>query len=186
MPSNTTFSTLVGRLALSLASAVAPATAATSTWRVAESESPLTGVRTISASLASTAPLNNQIDVPEPASLVVRCDGTALAAYINWPQVLQVGANHELYGTPQTLVLWRLDDTPIRANFWDISDDYSAAGKFTTGGAIKILGALTLSRKLVVRMTGRVSQDAVFDLGEAQPVVAQIQQACGVAPRAKR
>ncbi len=74
----------------------------------------------------------------------------------------------------------KVDTGEIAVNFWTISSEGAAAGKFTTGGALKILRKLEGAHRLVVRMTGRTTQVAVFDLGDADPVITKVEQACGV------
>ena len=178
---------LAGHVAVTAALAAAPATAVCAAeWQTRESVSALTGASDVSVSLSSAVPLSNMIGSPEAATLVFRCSGGGLSAYVVWPQVLAVDATKEFVDTPQTMVLWRVDDTAIRANYWDRSTDGTAAGKFSTGGATKILAPLTSAHKLVVRMTGKTTQDAVFDLGDVAPVIAKIEQACGVSPHTSR
>lgn len=156
------------------------------TWRIDESTAALSGARSVTASLGSVEPLQNMIGAPEPATLILRCAERNVSAFVSWPQVLSLDATKEFSDTPQTMVLWRTDEAPIKGNFWDRSTNGSAAGKFSTGGAMKIIGPITSARKLVVRMTGTTTQDAVFELGDVAPVIARVEQACGVSPRSGR
>lgn len=171
--------------AVALATACATSAQAAD-WKFAESKSPLTGAASFSASLDSTEPLSNMLGRPEPATFVMRCSGGQLAAYVVWPQVVVVSANQEFTGAPQTMVLWRIDNTDLRANFWNISNAGTAAGKFDTGGAVKVLRPLAGAHRLVVRMTGQTEQDAVFDLGDVDPIIARVEQTCGMMPAKPR
>ena len=159
-------------------------TAQAADWQVSEASSPLTGAVTVSATLDSTQPLANMLGLAQPATLVIRCSGRDLATYVIWPQVLSVFDTKPVLlgaGSPETMVDWKVDNGEIAVNFWTISSEGIAAGKFTTGGALKILRKLEGAHRLVVRMTGRITQDAVFDLGEVAPVIARAEQTCGVA-----
>jgi hypothetical protein len=159
--------------------------AAAQDWRITEGTTALTGAPSAVASLDSVRPLSNMLGLPETAALVVRCSERVLSTYVVWPQVLSIDGTREFVDTPQTLVLWRVDDGKIDANFWDRSTDGIGAGKFTTGGAIKILRKLRPARKLVVRMTGTITQDAEFDLADAASAIAKVERACGISTRAR-
>lgn len=177
----------IGQAAVAIALAgTVTGNAAAADWRVDDAVSPLNGSTSVSASLASAQPLINMIGVAQPATLVLRCTDRVLAAYVVWPQVLSIGSTGELFGTTQTLVVWRIDNNPIAANYWDRSNDGTAAGKFSTGGALKILRRLGSAQTLVVRMTGQITQDAVFALGDVDPIIARVEQACGASGKGER
>jgi hypothetical protein len=169
-------------LAAIVAAAASSAADATG-WRISEGTTALTGAALVTAVLDSTQPLTNMLGLPQDALLAIRCNERVLSTYVVWPQVLSVDETKELVETPQTQVLWRVDDGPIAANFWDQSSDGTGAGKFSTGGAMKILHKLAPAHKLVVRMTGTITQDAEFDLTDAAPVIAKLEQACGVSAK---
>lgn len=136
------------------------------------------GAPSMTASPDSVRPLSNMLGVPETATLVIRCNEGVLSTYVVWPQVLSDDVGD------QTIVQWRIDDGKIDASFWDRSSDGTTTGKFNAGGAAKILRKLTPSRKLVVRMTGTITQDGEFDLTDAAPMIAKVQQTCGVSAEA--
>lgn len=140
----------------------------------------LTGAKRVAAVLNSTEPLNNMLGNPQRASLVLRCEDRVLVAYVSWPQVLQIQGTNFGGTTYQTMVLWKLDQGAIDGGFWDRSTDGTAAGKFTTGGAQKLIAKFYTTKTLVVRMTGNSTQDAVFDLGDIQTVATRVGAACGV------
>lgn len=123
---------------------------------------------------------------PQRASLVLRCEDRVLVAYVSWPQVLQIQGKNFAGTTYQTMVLWKLDQGAIDGGFWDRSTDGTAAGKFTTGGAQKLVAKLYTAKSLVVRMTGTGTQDAVFDLGDIQTVATRVGAACGVSWSVKK
>ncbi len=150
-------------------------------WEVDDTTAALTGATTTAAVLQSIHPLINMIGAPETASLILRCSDGAMAMFVSWPQVL----NHDSDGLdagPQTMVLWRLDAAPIAVNFWDLSGNQTAAGKFTTKGALKLMMQLAAAKRLVVRMSSSQStQDAEFDLTEIAPALARVEHTCGAA-----
>lgn len=181
MGCNRTWMLVVAVVALCVSSAVRAGDPAPSpSWEVTESIVPLTGTSSVVAQLPSTNALTNMIGAPETATLVLRCQEQVLAAYVYWPQVLQITGTSFGGGTTQTMVLWKLDQSAIAANFWDRSDAGTAAGKFTTGGATKLVAKLVAGHRLVVRMTGSSTQDAIFDLGDMQTVAAKVGKPCGV------
>lgn len=130
--------------------------------------------------LQSTEPLINMLGNPQRASLVLRCEDRVLVAYVSWPQALQIQGTSFGGVTYQTMVLWKLDQGKIDVNFWDRATDGTAAGKFTTGGAQKLIAKLYTARTLVVRMTGSSTQDAVFDLSDIQTVATRVGAPCRV------
>lgn len=156
-----------------------PALAAPDAWDVNESSSPLTHAVSISAALDSTKPLVNMIGRGENASLVLRCSDRVLVVYVNWPEVVNRDSEN-FAGQPKTMAAWRLDSAPIQTNFWTISDTGTAAGEFATQGAAKLLGSFVQARQLVVRLSGRMTQDAVFDLTGIAEIAPRVAGACGV------
>lgn len=168
-------------IGLSPYAAMAETSSTVPTWDVTESVVPLTGAASVVAQLPSSNSLNNMIGAPATASLVLRCQEGTLAAYVFWPQVLQISGTSFGGGTYQTMVLWKVDNGEIAVNFWDRSNEGTAAGKFTTGGAKKLIARFAMARQLVVRMTGSGTQDAVFDLGDIQTTANRVGKPCGVA-----
>jgi len=149
------------------------------TWQVTESVVPLTGAASVVAVLPSSNTVLNMIGQPEAAGFVLRCQDRVLVAYVAWPQVLQVSGT-AWGGGAQAMVLWKFDQGSIAANFWDRSDGGTAAGKFTTKGATKLVGQLYPAHQMVVRLTGTSTQDAIFELGDFQAVATKVGAACGV------
>lgn len=148
-------------------------------WTVNETISPLTNAKTLTATTPSTSPVLNQINLPEAAQLVLRCREGTRAAYVAWPQVLSAPYRSALLALPQTMVFKKLDDGPITNEFWIVSDSGASAGGFDNLGAPKIMAALRGAKRLVVRLTGQIQQDAVFDLTGVDDVVARVEAACG-------
>lgn len=169
--------------AAALVGALAPPTASAEklgAWDIEETATPLTGATSLSAVLASTQPLINSIGAPAPASLVLRCRDGQLVAYVSWVQVLST-ISAPFTGQPQTLVLWRTDQRPISANYWQVDNAFIAAGMFGTKPAVKFIEKLTGAKQLIVRMSSSTStQDAVFDLGDVTTVAERISKPCGV------
>ena len=85
-------------------------------WKVDEAVVPLTGAKSINAVRESTNTISNMIGNPDHAALFLRCSDNVLAAYVAWPQVLQTSMS-TFGGTPQTMVLWKLDQGQIDVNF---------------------------------------------------------------------
>jgi hypothetical protein len=127
---------------------LASATGQAGVWRAEEGTVPLTGGRSITASEESVKPLANMLGVPEPATLVLRCNEGVLSTYVVWPQVLSMDVGD------QTMVLWRVDDEKIAINFWDRSTDGTAAGKFATGGAMKLIRKISELAKSMMMSSG--------------------------------
>lgn len=173
------FGRLTTATAILFALASRPALAAPGDWEVNESSSPLTHAVSVSAALDSTKPLINMIGTAQNASLVLRCSGRALVVYVNWPEVVNRDSEN-FAGQPKTMAAWRIDDAPIQTNLWTISDTGTAAGEFATRNAAKLLGTFVHARQLVVRLSGRMIQDAVFDLEGIAEIAPRIAGACGV------
>jgi len=148
-------------------------------WEVLDGSSPLTHAVSISAIRESTKPLINTIGAGETASLVLRCSDRELVVYVNWPEVVNRDGEN-FAGQAKTFAIWRIDDGKILSNFWTISDTGTAAGEFGTRGAIKLLTPLVHARQLVVRLSGRMTQDAVFDLDGIAEIAPKVTGACGV------
>ena len=173
------------RLSIVIGAAGAPLTAqaadaAPGKWNVDSDTSALTDLPTVSAHLVSEKPLINMVGTPEPATLILRCRDRVVAAYVTWPEVV----NHDmdnLAGDPKTLVYWKLDDGPIGNSLWSISSTGDAAGAFNTNAATKLMTGWRSAHRLVVRMSGRTTQDAVFATDGIDAVAAQVLTACGTA-----
>jgi hypothetical protein len=62
-----------------------------------------------------------------------------------------------------------------------------AAGQFSTKRASKLLASFFTAKRLVVRLSGRTTQDATFDLAAIQDVASKVGGLCGISfvPRAK-
>lgn len=162
-----------------LALTAEPALAAPGAWQVSEGSSPLTHAASASAVLDSSRPLINMIGRPETASLVVRCSDRTLVVYVNWPEVVNRDSSN-FAGQPKTFAIWRIDDGAIKSNFWTIADSGTAAGEFASRNAAKLVATLVGAHQLVVRLSGRMTQDAVFDLSGIGEVAPRVMNACGV------
>ena len=163
----------------SVAAIAAPVTDSPRGWTMDETVAALTGTTTISALLNSTQPLANMIGKPQNSVLVVRCQERGLAVYVSWPEVLNPDST-TFGGQPQTMVLWRIDQQPITANFWSRDTAGIAAGMFETKPASKLIAKLWGKKQLVVRMSGRTTQDAVFDITDLPAVATRVGAACGL------
>jgi hypothetical protein len=148
----------------------------TSGWTISEEISPLTNEITVTGSVESTKDLLNMLARPEKASLIIRCSEETLAAYVAWPEVLSRG----MAEFAQTTVLYKIDDQPIKTDYWDIAKGGVSAGGFDSIKAIDILNALDGGKRRVVRMTGRIAQDAIFDITGISPIIAKTKAACGL------
>ena len=156
-----------------------------SPWNIERSTVALSGAVRIAATLPSTEPLQNQIGQPERAALILRCSEGVMAAYVAWPQVLSLNGT-TFGGRQQTMVLFRVDEAPIRYDFWLRADNGTAAGGFDNRRASHIVGMIINAHRLVVRMTGTETQDAVFDLGDIARVASEVGGACNVRWEAPR
>lgn len=170
---------LVVALVLAVPADAQAPTPQTGNWTVEQQVSPLTGVRTIAAVTESTNELVNMIGRPERASLVIRCGEGGLAVYVNWPEVVNRDGQN-MAGTPKTFASWRIDQRRIEANLWDVSTTGTAAGEFRSRNAAKLLASLVGARTLAVRLSGRQTQDAAFDLAGIDTIAANAAAACGV------
>ena len=163
----------------STAIAQAPASAA-GKWEIINQSSPLTGARTTGGSLDSSNMLANTLGYETRASLIVRCAGeSGLAVFVGWPQVVRYDSTN-MMGMPKTMAVWRIDDGKVEANLWDIDSTGTSAGEFQHKNAVKLLAKIVYARKLVVRLTGRQTQDAEFDLTGIERVGTDAAAACGI------
>ena len=175
-----------GRRALTLIPLMAglfapPALAASGNWEVTEDRSPLTNLTSVSAILSSNKDLVNMIGRPERASLVLRCSDRTLVVYVNWPEVVNRDGEN-FAGQPKTMAVWRIDNGPLKANLWTISNSGTAAGEFASRNALKLLSSIVTANRLAVRLSGRMTQDAGFDLAGIQEVTTKVTAACGIKP----
>lgn len=116
---------------------------------------------------------------PERASLVLRCSDRTLVVYVNWPEVVKRDGEN-FAGQPKTMAVWRIDDGPLKANLWTISNTGTAAGEFAGRNALKLLSSILTANRLAVRLSGRMTQDAGFDLAGIQEVATKVTAACGI------
>lgn len=161
-------------------STAAPAqTADKSNWVVTNQTSALTGARTLAASLDSSNMLVNMLGRPAHASLVIRCGEGGLAFYVNWPQVVTFDGQN-MAGQPKTMAFWRVGNAKIQGNLWSRDTTGTAAGEFQSKNAAKLITSLIGARTFAVRLTGQQTQDAQFDLGDADKLATDVLAACGV------
>lgn len=153
---------MMSALALCLAM---PATAQTPAgrWKWSEDTAALTGAKSITATITSKDMIGNMLGYPERAVLAIHCGEGRINVHVIWSQVLKEGTTN-MFGQPKTLVFWRVDDEKIRGSFWDLTTTRTAAGEFKQSNAIKLLSRIAKGKELAVRMTGRETQDASFDL----------------------
>jgi hypothetical protein len=147
-------------------------------WRITEDSSPLTNATSVSAIIDSSNELLNMLGRSERASLVLRCKEQALVAYVTWPEVVNHDSDN-FAGLPKTWAIWRIDDGPLQSNFWTISNDGTAAGEFASRNAAKLIASFFTASKLAVRLSGRMTQDAGFDLTGIKEVATKVAGACG-------
>ena len=146
-------------------------------WTVNEKVSPLTDQLTVSATHNSNDLVLNTLGRPDTATLVVRCSEGVMATYIAWPDVLE-NTGSPLGGTSATPVAYRVDDSQIVSEDWSLASGGTSAGAFTTAGATRLLSVMAGKRRLVVRLTGRIEQDAVFDISGIDQVITRMSDAC--------
>jgi len=147
-------------------------------WRITEYSSPLTNVTSVSAILDSSNELVNMLGRLERASLILRCEDQALVAYVTWPEVVNHDSDN-FAGQPKTWAIWPIDDGPLQSNFWTISNDGTAAGEFASRNAAKLIASFFTASKLAERLSGRMTQDAGFDLTGIREVSTKVAGACG-------
>lgn len=147
-------------------------------WEIAEQSSPLTGARSISAVTQSDNEIANSLGYADRASLVLRCGEGGLAIYVNWTEVVNRDGEN-MAGVPKTLAIWRIDDGKLQSNLWDISSTGTAAGEFKHKNALKLIASLVGARKLAIRLSGRMTQDAGFDLAGVDQIATRVASACG-------
>jgi len=175
---------LLGLVGMSLATALnaQPITKGPGRWEIFQQRSPLTGAGTLGAAVDSSNELSNTLGYPARASFVVRCGDGNLSVFVNWPQVVKYDGQN-FAGQIKTFAVWRIDDGTIEGNLWDIDTTMTAAGEFKNKNALKFLKSILGARKLVVRLTGRQTQDAEFDLTGIGKVAADVIAACGMTLR---
>ena len=147
-------------------------------WQITETSSPLTNQTTVSALLDSSNELVNMLGRPERASLVLRCKDQALVVYVTWPEMVNQDSEN-FAGQPKTVAIWRIDDGPLQNNFWSISSTGTAAGEFASRNSAKLIASFFNASKLAVRLSGRMTQDAGFDLAGFNEVATKVAGACG-------
>lgn len=172
-------------IAAAAAISVAPPTAAQQAdtpgqrWIVTDDRVPLTGARSLAASIPSSNELISILGYPKRASLVVRCNAGNLAVYVNWVETVNYDGRN-MMGQLKTMALWRIDDGKIEGNLWDIDTSFTAAGEFKSKNALKLLSRLATAWTFVVRLSGRQTQDAEFHVDGIQQVAANAAAACGM------
>lgn len=156
-----------------------PDTPTIGSWQIVTSSSPLTGARTMVASVESSNQLANMLGYAAKASLIIRCGESGLAVYVSWPQVVSRDGQN-MMGQPKTMASWRIDNDKIKVNLWDIDTTGTAAGEFQHKHAGKFLASLLGAHTLAVRLTGQQTQDAAFDITGIDKVAPDAARACGV------
>jgi len=78
------------------------------------------------------------------------------------------------------MAVWKIDDGPLKANLWTIANTGAAAGEFASRNALKLLSSIVKANRLVVRLSGRMTQDAAFDLAGIEAVATRVTSACGL------
>jgi len=156
-----------------------PASAEPGGWQVTDDRSPLTNLPSVSAVLPSNRDLVNMIGAAQRASLVLRCSDRVLVVYVNWPEVVNYDGEN-FVGQPKTMAVWKIDDGPLKANLWSIANGSAAAGEFATRNALKLLSSFANANRLVVRLSGRTTQDAAFDLAGIREIAPKVAAACGL------
>lgn len=151
------------------------ATPSLGVWEIEESVEGLTGTKTVSALLDANAPVLNMLGNPDRASIVMRCKEGQLAFYVIWPQVL----NTEFIAG-KTVIFSRIDQQKIKTDFWDISSEGTGAGAFSTRKAARRISSLLGATEFAIRLTGMVTQDAVFNLSGFDVAAARVSAACGI------
>lgn len=146
-------------------------------WSVSQNVSPLTDQVTVSATRDANDPVLNTLGRPDRATLVLRCGEGVLAAYVAWPDVLD-SAQIMPGGASQTKVSYRVDESQVMTDFWDVGNSGTSAGAFQTLGATRLLGLIANKSRLVVRMTSRIDQDAVFNIAGIDAVIARLSGVC--------
>jgi len=172
---------IFGLVGISFATALSaqPITKGPGRWEPFQYRAALTGAGTLGAAVDSSNQLSNTLGYPARSSLVIRCGEGNLSVFVNWPQVVKYDGQN-FAGQLKTFAVWRIDDGKIEGNLWDIDTTMTAAGEFKNKNALKFLKKIVGARSLVVRLTGRQTQDAEFDLTGIAKVAADVTAACGV------
>jgi len=74
----------------------------------------------------------------------------------------------------------RIDDGPIKANLWTVSNTGTAAGEFASCNAVTLPSSIFTANRLPVRLSGQTTQDAGFELAGIREVATKVTAACGI------
>lgn len=154
----------------------APQEPSTGNWEFDVTISPVDGRQRVTAVLASRQQVTNSIGSPEPAFLVLRCQGRELAAYVTWP--FFVASDH-------AAVVFTLGISSPRAETWFASNDGTSVGYFDTRRARNLITRLSTERRMAIRVIPRFGspRETVFAMAGIDVVAAEVLKSCGQAPR---
>ncbi|MGA7675426.1 MAG: hypothetical protein WCA78_10335 [Rhizomicrobium sp.] len=137
-------------------------------WTVKETVSQLDNSRTYVASLDADNKIPNSIGRLDSATIIVRCKGGELEAYIAWPPFI---------GTEGTQAHFKFDQGPVMQQFWESSD--SGTATFIPHPR-DFLQSLSNSSRFVVDVDPyqSITVEAVFTTTGADKVVTQAETDC--------
>ena len=143
-------------------------------WRVSRSTNPLDDSTTVVAVLDATEGVGGII--PEPISLIARCQSNTTEVYINWHDFL---GDDEL-GTPRSSrkrVTYRFPPADAETEMWSVSTDNDST---FVASAIPFLRTMVDSDRLVAQTTpyNEAPSTAIFALTGVADALAPVAETC--------
>lgn len=105
-------------------------------------------------------------------SLLLRCTESTTAVLITT----------DMFMTDDPLVTIRIGSAPAQSSTWSRSTTYQTVGLWSGDSAIPFLRSLRNDDRLVVRIEASRRQEATFNLGNVEDVVAEVAATCGWRP----
>ena len=125
---------------------------------------------TVRASVVSRDAIRDPGERARPSMLLIRCDGDGASVYVDWRQDLALDT------VEATL---SFDGGPPRVERWATSSDRTAAGRWTSLGALPLLDELASHDRLTVTVEADGERSPwTFALDGLQDAAAPIRDAC--------
>ena len=138
-------------------------------WDIQDNTAALDQRRTVMGTLISTTRVHDIRGKEVSAMLVAKCQDRDLSVYVAWP-----GA---FFGSRSTEVAWRVNDTPIRREWWTAPQ--GAPNASASSNPRRIVEAMETGGELVMRVgTYAGSEDVTFKLGDSRAVADRLKEAC--------
>lgn len=140
-------------------------------WWVYKEDSPIDDSVNVFMSLSAIDEIPDGYGKSVTPMLHIRCKENTTALYISWDRFI---------GSGEAYITYRIDKNKAQRQFWSISTDHQATGKWRGGSSIPFIKKLLDSKSLLVNVTPYGDNPVLvnFDVSGIESAIKPLREEC--------